>query len=238
MKEIDQIADEVFSIYLKTGKEAKKYLQNARKLKDIFGTGFGIVYCWFFSVPQKWIQIEPKIFELGRYTNNFDLETVMHMPTEKVAKILSPMIFHNEISVQLRNFCKSIYSEFYTWESFREKLRLQSIFDIFKQLRKHKGIRISFKNLAAMKILVGMDDNLIILDRHVAKIFGIKESEQSKYRTNCYLILRILQISEEITRRLRKKGLNTSMAEWSLSIWFNSAGASASNLLANTFYSA
>ncbi|MBS7633293.1 hypothetical protein KEJ15_06730, partial [Candidatus Bathyarchaeota archaeon] len=84
-------------------------------------------------------------------------------------RILRPIVFYNEISFQLKNFCKAVYNEFNSWDFFANELNGKSIFAIFEKLRKHKGIRLSFKNLAAMKIFVGMDDDLLVLDRHVAK---------------------------------------------------------------------
>jgi len=232
MRELEEIVEEIFKIYLTSGNEAREYLQKARRLKSNFGSGFTVVYCWFYSVPQKWSQVEPRIFELAKNTDSFDLNVVLSMPIENIARILKPMIFHNQISFQLKRFCEAIFEEFDSWDSFVSELNEDSIFTIFEKLRKYKGIRLSFKNLAAMKILVSMDDDLLILDRHLAKVFGLSKIEQSKYRSKSNMFLNLLSISEKITEKLKERGLeNITMAKWSLSIWFYGAKMSANELL-------
>jgi hypothetical protein len=59
MRKPKEIVKEVAEIYSKNG--AEEYLRRARKLKELYGPSFTIVYCWFYSVPQKWTQVEPKI---------------------------------------------------------------------------------------------------------------------------------------------------------------------------------
>lgn len=67
MRNIKTIVKDVAEIYQESGDEAEEYLHKARMLKEEFGPGLAIVYCWFYSVPQKWTQVEPKIFEFHVY---------------------------------------------------------------------------------------------------------------------------------------------------------------------------
>ena len=53
MRDIESIVKEVADIYRESGKEAEEYLRKARRLKERFGLGLAIIYCWFYSVPQK-----------------------------------------------------------------------------------------------------------------------------------------------------------------------------------------
>jgi hypothetical protein len=181
MKEIEKMTTEIFQIYRESGAEAKDYLRKARKLEGLYGPAFATIYCWFYSVPQKWVQVEPKIFELAERTNFFSLDRVLAIPTEKLTTMLKPLIFRNEISLQLKNFCRAVKKEYSSWGKFADVLKKESIFTIFEKLKKYKNIRLTFKNLAAMKIFVGMDDDLIILDVHVAKVLGIDKYKRSKY---------------------------------------------------------
>ena len=223
MRVIERIVEDVAGIYQRSGEQAKKYLHKARRLKELFGYGLAIVYCWFYSVPQKWVQVEPKIFELIEFTNSFNLDTISSIPSEKIAEQLRPMIFYNEISAQLKNFCKAVKEEYSSWEDFVETLRRESIFEIFEKLKYHRNIRVTFKNLSAMKIFVGMDDDLLILDTHVAKVMGVGKKEINKYRTRKTLFVELLQFSIKVTRALRRKFKDVTMTEWSLAIWFNKA---------------
>jgi endonuclease III-like uncharacterized protein len=232
MRDIESIVKEVADIYRESGNEAEKYLRKARRLKEQFGPGLAVVYCWFYSVPQKWTQVEPKIFELMKQTNSFDLGTLLITSRKDLARILRPMIFRNQISLQLKNFCKTIREEYSSWDSFAEALSLENIFSIFEKLRKHRNIRITFKNLSAMKIFVGMDDHLLILDTHVAKVLGISKRDQNKYRAQKKLFESLLNFSEKIGEKLKEQGLNrVTMAKWSLAAWFNEAKIPASALL-------
>ncbi len=231
MRGLEEIVKDIAKIYRKSGKEAEEYLLKARKLKERFGSGLAIVYCWFYSVPQKWTQVEPKIFELMEHTNSFNLDLILAMPAEKIASILRPMIFYNEISLQFKNLCKAIRNEYSSWNAFAYALDKESIFAIFDKLRKNRGIRLTFKNLAAMKIFVGKEDNLLILDTHVAKILGINKREQKEYRTQNKSFKSLLDFSERVTQRLAKHGLKITMAEWSLAIWFHRAKIPANKLL-------
>ncbi len=167
---------------------------------------------------------------MAKHTDNFDLETILNTSDKTIARILRSIVFHNEVSFQLKDFCKAVYYEFNSWDSFVNEMDTKSVFTTFTKLRKYKRIRLSFKNLAAMKIFVGMDDNLLILDRHVAKTFGLNESEQNKYRSRGDMFWHIVTISETITEKLKEKGLNVTMAKWSLSLWFDGAGMSADEL--------
>lgn len=231
MKEINIIVEDITNIYRESGGEAERYLSKARKLEEICGYGPAVVYCWFYSVPQKWTQVEPKIFELMKYTKSFDLDIILSMSQRPIGSILRPMIFYNEISFQLKNFCSAVKSGYSSWDLFTRVLRQESIFTIFKTLRRHKNVRVTFKNLSAMKIFVGMDNDLLILDTHVAKVMGIRKKEINKYRTQKTLFMELLEFSRKVTRALRRKLKHVTIAEWSLAIWFNKAKISSDELL-------
>jgi len=166
-----------------------------------------------------------------KHANSFDLNTVLSMPPEEITGILKPIIFHNQISLQLKKFCKAVSEEYQSWDNFVDELMGESIFDIFEKLRQYKGTRITFKNLAAMKIFVGMNDNVPIFDTHVAKVLGFDKREQSKYKVQRKLFENLLEFSEKITSRLKDVGLNATIAKWSLAIWFDKANIRASQLL-------
>lgn len=232
MRGIESIFDDVAEIYRESGNDAEEYLHKARKLKEKFGPGLAVVYCWFYSVPQKWTQVEPKIFELMRSTNSFDLNTVLAVPKEKLAKMLKPMIFSNKISGQFKNFCCAVRKEYVSWNNFVEELGKEDIFAIFGKLRTHKNCRTSFKNLAAMMIFIGMSDDLLILDTHVAKAIGMNKNEVSKYRAQERLFRGLLSSLGNVTEELKRRGFNNiTMAKWSLAIWFNKANIQAKQLL-------
>ena len=234
MKEIKNMTKEIAQIYRKSGAEAKDYLRKARKLEGLYGPAFATIYCWFYSVPQKWTQVEPKIFELAEKTDFFGLDSILAIPTEKLTTILKPLIFRNEISLQLKRFCRAVKSEYSSWGNFANALKKESIFMIFEKLKKYKNIRLTLKNLAAMKIFVGMDDDLIVLDIHVAKVLGINKIKRGKYVKQGKNFQTILDFSREITDKLKKKKFNdASMANWSLAIWFNKAKISAGRLLSS-----
>jgi endonuclease III len=231
MRDIESIVKEVADIYRESGNEAEKYLRKARGLMERFGPGLAIIYCWFYSVPQKRTQVEPKIFELMRLTNSFDLDTILAMSTENFVMALKPMIFYNEISSQLKNFCKVIKDEYSSWDKFAGALSQESIFETFKKLRKYRNIRVTFKNLSAMKIFVGMKNDLLILDTHIAKVLGIDKNEASKCRVQETLFKDLLEKSRERTDELKKRGVNVCIAKWSLAIWFNKTKTLADKLL-------
>jgi len=232
MRHIEKIVNDIIRIYYESGKDAGKYLYKARKLREKFNSGLAIVYCWFYSIPQKWIFIEPKIFELARYTKFFDLNLLLDISPEQIAYILKPVIFYNRIAIQFKNFCEAVKEEYCSWDNLANRLAWESIFVIFEKLRTYRGVRITYKNLAAMKIIVGNDDDLLILDTHVAKVLGIGGSEINKYRTQKMLFEKLLNYSRRITDRLRNKGLRKiTTSRWSLAIWFNKTKTSADDLL-------
>lgn len=232
MRNIEAIVNDLKEIYQESGIDAKEYLQKARKLRERFGPGLAIVYCWFYSVPQKWMQIEPKIFQLKKQTNSFDLDTVISIPSDKLASMFRSLVFPNKISFQFKNFCKAIKKEYASWDHFAKRLAQESIFRILSKLRKYKA-GVTFKNLAAMKIFVGMNNNLLILDTHVSKLFGINKNELYKYRTRKKFFEALLDLSNSITGKLKKNGIHTNTACWSLSIWFNRAKVDESQLLSD-----
>lgn len=232
MKEIKDTTKEIAQIYRENKAEAKNYLHKARKLKDLYSPAFAIIYCWFYSVPQKWAQVEPKIFELAKKTNSFSLDIIPTISVKKLATILKPLIFRSEISLQLKNFCKATKSEYLSWNNFANRLEKENIFTIFKRLKKYENIRLTFKNLAAMKIFVAMNDDLIILDTHVARVLGINKIKRGEYVIREKNFQKMLAFSKKVTDELKKKGLkDVSMAKWSLAIWFNKAKISDSRLL-------
>jgi len=142
------------------------------------------------------------------------------------------MIFYNEISFQLKNFCRAIKDEYGSWEKFAEAIEKQDVFSVFKKLRKHRGIRLTFKNLAAMKSFVGLSNDFLILDTHVAKVLGISKDIRNKYRVQEKLFKDLLLFSDRITQVLEREGFQkVTTIEWSLAIWFNMAGILAGELL-------
>lgn len=232
MRNAENIVEDVIEIYRESGVDAEEYLYKCRKLKEKFGSGLAIVYCWFYSIPQKWRQLEPKVFELMKSTNSFDLETMSKISREELVAMLKPMIFSNEISLQLKKFCKVIQDECGSWEGFAEAVEKKDVFSIFKKLRRHGGIRLTFKNLAAMKSFVGLSNDFLILDTHVAKVFEISKDERNKYRAKEKLFKNLLAFSDQITQALEREGFHgMTTIRWSLAIWFNKAKIHASELL-------
>lgn len=232
MEDLVSVIEDITQIYRKSASEAEKYLDKARKLGKVLGHGPAVVYCWFYSVPQKWTQVEPKIFEIMQHTKSFDLDVIFSMSLSNIASILRPMIFHNQISYQLKNFCSAIKTEFSSWGRLAEALRKEGIFEMFGRMKNYRNIRVTFKNLAAMKTFVGMDDDLLILDTHVAKVMGISRNELSKFRTQGLLFKNLLEVANEVTIKLRMKGFSdVSMIKWSLAVWFDGAKITADELL-------
>jgi endonuclease III len=231
MKKIGSMVEDIAKIYEQSGGEAEKYLSKARKLEEIYGCGPAVVYCWFYSVPQKWTQVEPKIFELMKYTKAFDLDIILSTPQREIRSIIRPIVFYNQISLQLRNFCSAIKSRYSSWDLFARVLTQESIFTIFRSLRSHRNVRVTFKNLSAMKIFVGMDNDLLIIDTHVAKVMGIGKKEISKYRTQKKLFSELLEIARNVTRLLKRNFGDVTMAKWSLAIWFDKAKILSDELL-------
>lgn len=232
MKTYAEVIKETRQIYRAYYGQAEEYLTKARRLKKLCGPAFAIIYCWFFSIPQRWIKLEPKIFEFGERTRNFDLETILKTSTGEIAEALKPMIFHNEISRQLKNFCAMIKNEYSSWQKFAEVLTQENIFDLFKKFRMHNGIRITFKNLAAMKIFVGMENDLLIPDTHLAKILGLNIRELARCKTRELHFRRLLNFSKQVTDALQSEFDNVSLAKWSLAIWFSQTKVLPSQLLA------
>jgi len=234
MKEIQRMITDVEDIYQKNRQQAKEYLLKARKLSAQFGTGPAIAYSWFYSVPQRWIQIEPKIFRLMRQTNSYDMDTILSLSRKKLATMIRPIIFYNQVSTQLRNFCGAVRDSYATWHRFGEALEKDSVFTLFGTLRSHENTRVTFKNLAAMKSFVGMNDDLVVLDTHVAEAFGISKKEAGKYRTQPENFKNLLEIANEVTKELRTHGIyDITTIEWSLAIWFSQAKIRPGELLSN-----
>ena len=232
MKKFNELISHIADIYSKKHSDAEKYLNKARKLKYIFGNGSAIIYSWFYSIPQKWIIVEPKILELMAHTNYFDLNKLLSIPEKRLMKKLKSLVFNKTISVQLINFCKAVRYEYDSWDNFSEDLKIKDIFNIFKKLRKYNNIRVTFKNLAAMKVFVGNANNLIILDTHISETLGIKKTDIRKYRTNEQYFKNLLKYCENITSALVNRSLkNVTMIKWGLSIWFEKAKISAEHLL-------
>lgn len=70
--------------------------------------------------------MEHKIFELMEHTDSFSLDVILTMPAREMASMLRPMIFYNEISLQLKNFCKAIRDGYSSWDSFADALNNES----------------------------------------------------------------------------------------------------------------
>jgi len=212
--------------------DADNYLKKVRKLKGEFGPGLASVYCWFYSTPQRWTRIEPEIFKLKEHTDSFDLENVSKISEIRLARLLKSLVFSNAISKQLKSYCKSIQDEYGSWAGFAQALENEDIFSIFNKLRRHHDIRLTFKNLAAMKSFVGFSDDFLILDTHVAKVLGITKESRNRYVVQDELFKGLLGFSEKITDLLKLEGWRKmTTIEWSLAIWFNKAGIHAGDLL-------
>lgn len=206
----------------------------ARRLREQFGAGPAIVYSWFYSLPQRWIQVEPKIFQLMRQTNLYNLDTILSLSEKRLATLMRSVIFYNQVSTQLKNFCHAVRDLYVSWDRFAEALEKESVFRVFRTLRNYKKNRVTFKNLAAMKSFVGMNDGLVILDNYVAKVMGINKQEASKYRTRVEHFKNLLAIANRVTKELEACGINDiSTIKWSLAIWFSMANIQAGNLLSN-----
>jgi hypothetical protein len=229
-KSLENLTKVISKIYHETGRDAELYLFKARKLQKLFGSGFAISYCWFYSVPQRWTQVEPKILRFAEETEYFDLDTILSRPLRELVNILKPMIFRNVIACQFKNFCRVIKDKYSTWDCFADALKEKHIFDLFNQLRTHQSIRLTFKNLSAMKVFVARDDNLIILDRHVARVLGILEYK-NLYVQNRKCFEMLLSLANKITKRLERELCDISMAKWSLAIWFKEAKICGNKLL-------
>jgi len=234
MRKIERIVTDVGDIYHKNGQQAREYLLKARRLREQFGTGPAIVYSWFYSVPQKWIQVEPKIFQLMKQTNLYNLDTILSLSEKRLATMMRPVIFYNQVSTQLKNFCGAVRDLYVSWDRFAEALGKERIFRVFRTLRNYENNRVTFKNLAAMKSFVGMNDDLVILDTYVAKVMGISKQEVVKYRTRVEHFKNLLRTANKVTKELQTCGINDiSTIRWSLAIWFSMAKIQAGDLLSN-----
>ena len=234
MKKIERLVTDVGGLYHKNSRQAREYLLKARRLREQFGTGPAIVYSWFYSVPQRWIQVEPKIFRLMRQTNSYDLDTILSLSEKRLATMMRPVIFYNQVSTQLKNFCGAVRDWYVSWDRFAEALGKESIFRVFRTLRNYENNRVTFKNLAAMKSFVGMHDDLVILDTYVAKVMGINKQEVGKYRTQVERFKNLLGTADRVTKELETRGINDiSTIKWSLAIWFSKANIQAVDLLSN-----
>jgi len=232
MKKIETLIKELTVICNKSDRQARNYLVRAREMKDRFGDGFAVIYCWFYSVPQKWTIIEPKIFELIEPTNSFDLETMIKIPAEQLALPLKAVIFSKVLSIQMKNFCKAIRVEYGSWDDFVHELRDQNLFKIFRRLRKYRNIRVTFKNLMAMKIFLGKEDDLMILDGHIADFLRIDEKLLAKCKSQEPYLRDLLETSQRITNQLRMQGLQyMTTAIWTLSVWFEKSKVMPNELL-------
>lgn len=234
MKKIETIVRDVVHVYHEKNHQAKGHLLKARRLAGRFGTGPAIVYSWFYSIPQRWIQLEPEIFRLMRLTNAYDLDTILSLSEKRLAKMMRSVIFYNQLSGQLRNFCRAVRDSYVSWDQFAQALREENVFRVFRTLRNYKNNRVTFKNLTAMKSFVGMDNDLVILDTHVAGVMGISKQEAIKYRTQVKHFKNLLETTSRITKELETRGIkDISTIKWSLAIWFSKANINADALLSN-----
>ena len=230
LKHVDSLVEEISKIYHLNYKDAEIYLSKARNLINYPGIGFAIAYCWFYSVPQRWIVVEDKVFSLARYTENFNLNRLLSLSNKDLASILKPMRFYNSIAVQFKNFIRVI-ELLGSWESFFDRLCKKEIIDLFIELRKFRNIRITFKNLSAMKSFICKNDNFIILDTHVGRFLGLNKYEIVKYNTNSQKFEELMRYTNYITNLLRKNISKISAIKWSLSIWFYKSKIPANRLL-------
>jgi len=227
-----EIVEKLKELYPKFKKESIEYLKKARKIETVLGPGTAICYCWFYSVPQRWITLEPRIMKLAEKTENFNLERILKLRYSELKCFFNGIVFHNIISLQFKRFCSTIAKIYGSWEKFGEILKEKDIVALFCELRNESNIRLTFKNLSAMKIIVGRDDDLLILDSHVGNFLGLTFREITMCRQNPKAFLALIDQCHLITRELKILGLkDASTAKWSLAIWFSKAKTSASQLL-------
>jgi len=234
MKKMKRVVADVADIYDKHSWQAREYVLRARRLSEQLGTGPAIVYSWFYSVPQRWVQVEPQIFRLIKETNSYDLDTILSLSEKKLAAMMRPVIFYNQISTQLKNFCRTVRDSYISWDHLAGALGKESIFALFETLRNYRNNRVTFKNLAAMKSFVGMSDDLVILDTHVAEVMEISREEAGKCRTRMECFKNVLGTANRVTKELETAGIkDVSTIKWSLAIWFRKANIREHSLLSN-----
>ncbi len=232
-RESQNIVKDLLDIFKVSGIDAIDYLNRVRTLESKFGTGFAISYCWFYSTPQKWMFVEPKIFDLAERTESFDLETILEINFNELSNMFKPLLYSNELSFQFSRFCKAIKGNYGTWTNFKKAIMSENLSRILNKLRKSSNIRLTFKNLAAMASFVGNFDIYPILDTHVGKILGINKYQRAKCVIHGKSFEEVKNYSEEITSKLANTFHELTTIQWSLSVWFNGSGLSSNDLLSN-----
>jgi len=229
---IHETVERVKKLYPEYRDEAEEYLRKARKIKTSLGLGTAICYCWFYSIPQRWKALEPRIIKLAERTRYFNLKNIMELSYDELRCIFNSIVFHDIISLQFKKFCNAIVKIYGSWEEFEKALIQRDIVDLFNELRAEGKIRLTFKNLSAMKIIVGQDDDLIILDIHVGRFLGLSTNEVALCRQSPKAFLALMDQCFAITKELKNLGFkDISTVKWSLAIWFSKTGTSASQLL-------
>jgi len=229
---IHETVGKLKELYPRFKEEATEYLNKARKIETVLGPGTAICYCWFYSVPQRWTALEPRIMKLAEETEYFNLERILKLRYSELKCLFNGIVFHNIISLQFRRFCGAIAKIYGSWEKFGKILKEKDIVALFRELRNESNIRLTFKNLSAMKIIVGQDDNLLIPDTHVGNFLGLTFREITMCRQDPKAFLALIDQCHLITRELKVLGLkDISTAKWSLAVWFSKSKTSASQLL-------
>ena len=83
-----------------------------------------------------------------------------------------------------------------------------------------------------MKSFVGLGNDFLILDTHVAKVLGISKDVRNKYRVQEKLFKDLATFSNRLTQTLEREGFQKiTTIQWSLAIWFNKAKIRANDLL-------
>lgn len=233
LRETQDIINDAVVIFEKNGNDAINYFNKTRKLTSQFGAGFAISYCWFYSTPQKWTYVEPKIFEISKKTQLFNLDLILEINSKSLALMFKPLLFSNELSKQFLCFCKAIKKSYGSWDNFKTSLELDDMFLIFNRIRKHKHTRLTFKNLAAMISFIGFEEKFPILDTHIGTFLGINRVKRSRFVTNENLFRNLLNFTQTITDDLSKTYPEVSTIKWSLAVWFNRTKLNSSHLLTN-----
>jgi len=200
--------------------DAQRYLERMANLRGRYGDALPIVHGWFFSTNSKWTIVEPRIFHLYNRLGGFDLNVVRNARFSEIAEVLKPVGFYNELSQQLQAFGLAVIRNFSDWHVFVKFLETGGIYPAYAKLKRERA-RVTFKNLAGMMVNLGLGRNLVIPDKHVARVIKISGSDLKACRTDPALFGSFLQQAHTITRILETtRGKRVAPVLWSLAVWF------------------
>lgn len=231
MKFIQLDSNTLDKIYMQKLDDVNIYLFKARNIIYTLGYGSGIVYCWLYSIPQKWKMCEETFFELLRKTKKFDVDVLLSLDIRKIERITRPLGFYRKIFRDFLNFILKTYEVFGDWEGFYNTICSKDVFKLFNILKEYGFNRISLKNLSAMKAYVAGEDNVIILDRHVGRVLKIKENIIRKANLNPKIYKDILREISNYIDHVSQNFYELTPIKLSLASWFYDTDTSASSLL-------